>query len=63
MDGSLIKNGRIKDNTKKSGDALEHKQTKRSEAIERNKRYQALSLDDKIKRNSTKVINKLNKGV
>ena len=35
---------------------------KRAEAEQRNAAYQALTLEEKISRNSTKVIKKLNKG-
>ena len=50
---------KIKDNSRKTGWAQDHKNKKRAEAEERNKKYQALSLKDKLERNSERVKFKL----
>ena len=52
-----------KDNSKKSGYAADRKVQKRLESDARNLKYRALSLDEKIARNSTKVIAKLKREV
>ena len=51
---------KIKTNSK-SGAAARHKEKKRLEAIERNTKYQALPLEDKLSRHSvgSKVIKRL----
>ncbi len=46
-------------NNRKSGKAAAKKERKRDEAEARNERYQMLSVEEKFKRNSTKVINKI----
>jgi len=58
-DKAIVKNGKIKDNSRKSGAAAMNKERKRREAEERNAEYQALPLEEKMARNSTKVRNKL----
>jgi hypothetical protein len=55
----LNKTGKVKFNHKK-GIADQSRQRKRSEAESRNKAYQALTLEQKLARNSTKVRHKLN---
>ena len=55
----MRKNGQIKDNSRKSGDAFRKKLRKRKEAEERNSKYQKLSIEEKLSRNSIKVKNKL----
>lgn len=57
----LIKNGKTKDNSRKSGAAAMRKERLRREAEERNAAYQALSFEEKMERNSTKVQKKLQK--
>jgi hypothetical protein len=54
-----LNKNKIKDNSRKTGWAAEKKAAKRKEAEARNAKYQALSLDEKLARNSTKVKNKL----
>lgn len=51
--------GTIKDNSRKTGWAAMRKENRRLEAEKRNAKYQALTLDEKISRNSKKVITKL----
>lgn len=58
-DKAIVKNGKIKDNSRKSGAAAMNKERKRKEAEERNADYQKLSFDEKMARNSTKVQKKL----
>ena len=48
-----------KDNSRKSGAQARMREQKRAEAIERNTAYQALTLDEKLARNSTRVREKL----
>ena len=54
--------GKIKDNSRKSGDAAAKKERKRIEAIARNELYQTLSFEEKLSRNSDKVRSKLMNG-
>ena len=59
---NLNKVGKKKDNSRKTGWLEDRRKQRRLEAIERNKSYQALSLEEKLARNSTKVRNKLLQG-
>lgn len=56
---SLLKTRKAKDNSRKTGWAADRKAKRREEAEARNAAYQALSLEEKIARNSTKVQAKL----
>ena len=58
---NLAKNNKRKDNSRKTGYAADRKARIRAEAEERNAAYQALSLEEKMARNSTKVRAKLEK--
>jgi hypothetical protein len=51
--------GKNKANSRKTAATAKHKANKRQEAEARNAKYQALSLEEKLARNSTRVRTKL----
>lgn len=58
-----MSSSKSKDSSKKAGDARRHKEQKRKDAEARNAEYQALSLEEKLARQTPggKVWNKLKK--